>query len=82
MTTPDPRDEIWRRSEIESPCVKICVIQPEAGLCIGCHRSLAEIAGWSRLSPAERRAIMAELPGRKSLLTRRRGGRAGRLSSG
>ncbi len=82
MTTPDPRDEIWRRAEIESPCVKVCVIQPEARLCIGCHRSIEEIAGWSRLTAQERRAIMAELPGRKPLLARRRGGRAGRMSAG
>jgi predicted Fe-S protein YdhL (DUF1289 family) len=82
VTTPDPRDEIWRRAEIESPCVKVCVIQPEARLCIGCHRSIEEIAGWSRLTAQERRAIMAELPGRKPLLARRRGGRAGRMSAG
>ncbi|GHE00343.1 hypothetical protein U879_12210 [Defluviimonas sp. 20V17] len=71
-------DEIWRRDEIESPCVKICVLHPEAKICIGCHRNADEIAAWSRMSPQERRAVMAELPGRAPLLARRRGGRAGR----
>ena len=30
-------DDIWARDEIESPCVKICVIHPAEGLCTGCH---------------------------------------------
>lgn len=74
-------DDIWKRQEIESPCVKICVVHPEVGLCVGCLRSVAEIGGWSRMTPDERRRIMAELPGRKPLLSRRRGGRAARLES-
>ena len=32
---------------IESPCNKICTLDPASGLCIGCGRSLAEIARWS-----------------------------------
>ncbi len=72
-------DEIWKRAEVESPCVKICVIHPEARLCVGCYRSIEEIGIWSRLSPEARRAVMADLPARASLLTRRRGGRAARL---
>lgn len=73
-------DEIWKRAEIESPCVKICVIHPEARLCVGCLRSIDEIGTWSRKDPEERRAIMAELPGRAGQLTKRRGGRLGRTS--
>lgn len=71
-------DEVWQRFEIESPCVKVCVLHPEARICLGCHRTADEIALWSRLTPSERRAVMAELPARKSLLPGRRGGRAGR----
>jgi predicted Fe-S protein YdhL (DUF1289 family) len=80
VTKPDPSDAIWRRAEIDSPCVKVCVIHPEARLCIGCHRTIEEIAAWSRLTPEDRRAIMAELPGRAPNLAQRRGGRAARLS--
>jgi predicted Fe-S protein YdhL (DUF1289 family) len=47
-----------------SPCIQICVIDPASGLCEGCGRTLAEIADWSRLSEAERLAIMARLPQR------------------
>lgn len=65
-------DEFWRRDEIESPCVKVCVIHPAARICIGCHRTGDEIASWSRISPEQRRTIMAELPGRESLLVNRK----------
>jgi len=70
-------DTIWKRDEIESPCVNICVIHPDARLCTGCLRSIDEITHWSRMTPEDRRRVMAELPARKDLLTRRRGGRAG-----
>lgn len=73
-------DEIWKRAEIESPCVKLCVVHPEARMCVGCYRTIDEIGSWSRKTPEERRALMAELPARASLLTKRRGGRLGRTA--
>ncbi|MEL7166779.1 MAG: DUF1289 domain-containing protein [Pseudomonadota bacterium] len=73
------KDEVWAREEIESPCVKICVIHPETKLCTGCARSLSEIGYWSRMSPEERRTVMAELPGRMPAPSGRRGGRAAKL---
>ncbi|MBR3369254.1 MAG: DUF1289 domain-containing protein [Rhodobacteraceae bacterium] len=75
-------DTVWTRNEIESPCINICVIHPEARLCTGCLRSIDEITMWSRMEPHARQAIMAELPSRKTLISKRRGGRAGRLSRG
>ena len=71
-------DSVWKRDEVESPCIKICLIHPEARLCTGCHRTIDEIAAWSRMSPETRRAIMDELPQRAEQLTKRRGGRAAR----
>ncbi len=67
---------IRTRSEIESPCINICVIHPESRLCTGCLRSIDEITAWSRMTPEARRAIMADLPERKGMLNARRGGRA------
>ena len=49
---------------MKSPCNKVCVLDPQSGLCRGCLRTLAEIAGWSAMSDAERERIMAELPRR------------------
>lgn len=74
-------DEVWKRNEVDSPCIKICTVHPEARLCVGCLRSIDEIAGWSRMSADERRAVLAELPGRAGLLRQRRGGRAGRIGT-
>src|ERR1700755_2918381 len=68
-----PRPILGPRSEshhpriaalIESPCEKICIVDPASGLCRGCGRSLAEIERWTAYSDVERRRIMAELPGR------------------
>ncbi len=47
---------------IDSPCTKVCVIHPTRKLCLGCGRSLGEIANWIDLDAAERRRIMALLP--------------------
>jgi predicted Fe-S protein YdhL (DUF1289 family) len=69
---------------IETPCVKICVVDPETGFCIGCGRTNSEIGGWLGMSPVERHVIMDALPERVANLTqrkRRRGGRIGRLSA-
>jgi predicted Fe-S protein YdhL (DUF1289 family) len=75
----DETDDIWRRDEVESPCVKVCVVHPAARLCVGCLRTIDEIAGWGRMTPEARRAVMAELPARAPLIQQRRGGRTGRL---
>ena len=74
--------EVWRRDEIESPCVKVCVVHPEARLCVGCLRTIDEITAWSRMSADTRRAVMAELPTRAGRIKERRGGRAARLARG
>ena len=47
-------DDVWKRDEVDSPCVKICVIHPEEKLCIGCLRTLDEIAGWSAMTREQR----------------------------
>jgi predicted Fe-S protein YdhL (DUF1289 family) len=51
---------------IATPCVKVCVVDGESGLCLGCFRTLAEVAGWTGFSADEREAVMADLPGRSA----------------
>lgn len=55
----------------DSPCVKLCVIDPITGFCIGCGRTGNEIGGWLALSLAERAALNAALPERLKTMTRR-----------
>lgn len=66
---------------IDTPCVKLCVVDPESGFCIGCGRSRPEIAGWLAMTPAGRRDVMAGLGERLETMTRRKrrkGGARGR----
>ena len=70
------------QTTIETPCIKICVVDAETGFCIGCGRTRGEIGGWLAMSVEQRRGVMDGLPERVATLTRRktrRGGRAGRL---
>jgi predicted Fe-S protein YdhL (DUF1289 family) len=50
---------------IKTPCVQVCAVDADSGLCLGCFRSLDEIAGWVRLSDAQRDAVLGELPSRR-----------------
>lgn len=45
----------------ETPCVGICEMDARTALCVGCGRTLAEIASWGGMASAERRAIMRTL---------------------
>jgi predicted Fe-S protein YdhL (DUF1289 family) len=63
-------------SDIESPCNKVCAVDPISMLCIGCGRNLAEIEGWMRFSADERARVMAQLPRRLAALARSRAERA------
>jgi len=49
---------------IDSPCIKICTLDPGRGLCLGCGRTIEEIARWSVMSAAEHATLMAQLPAR------------------
>ncbi len=51
---------------IASPCIQVCVVDGESGLCLGCFRTLAEVAGWTRLTPQARSQVLADLPGRRA----------------
>lgn len=53
---------------IATPCVKVCVVDGESGLCLGCFRTLGEIGEWTKLAPERRAEIMDELPSRRTLI--------------
>ena len=52
---------------VPSPCISVCQINPVTGMCTGCFRSLAEIAGWSQANDAEKKRIWALIDERASL---------------
>ena len=54
--------------EVASPCVRVCLIHKPTGYCLGCLRTLDEIAAWGMLTPAEKRALLARLPPRQKAI--------------
>lgn len=51
-------EQAHHEKPVRSPCVNICALD-EADVCVGCQRTVAEISGWSRMSNADRRAVLA-----------------------
>ncbi len=52
-------------TSIATPCIQVCAIDGASGLCLGCYRSLKEVAAWARFSDTERSEIMAALQARR-----------------
>ena len=53
---------------IASPCTNICDIDEASGLCIGCLRTLNEIAMWGNATDEQREATLQKLLLRKPLV--------------
>lgn len=51
-----------------SPCVGICVIDPQTGLCDGCLRTLDEIAAWWDYTADEKREVLVQVEARLARL--------------
>jgi predicted Fe-S protein YdhL (DUF1289 family) len=50
---------------LPSPCINICKMNAASGLCLGCFRTLDEIAGWARADEATQAAILAAVERRR-----------------
>lgn len=51
---------------MNSPCNKVCVMDADSRYCLGCARTLDEIARWGEMTEAKRRQVMAKLPARRA----------------
>ncbi|MDQ0457180.1 DUF1289 domain-containing protein [Rhizobium paknamense] len=58
--------ELTASKLISTPCTGVCRIEAPQNICAGCGRTLAEIAGWGRMSETQRLKIMAGLEQRKA----------------
>lgn len=54
-----------KRRQIPSPCVGVCMINPDTELCIGCWRNMDEITGWPKLNDNARLALVNDLERRQ-----------------
>ncbi|HEY8353647.1 MAG TPA: DUF1289 domain-containing protein [Methylophilaceae bacterium] len=52
--------------DIVSPCIGVCTMNQESGLCEGCFRSIEEIREWWNMSAEERSEVMQRLEKRQS----------------
>lgn len=53
---------------VESPCIGVCRLDTTKAFCIGCHRSVSEIAAWSCLSDADKLRVLVAVQKRKSTI--------------
>ncbi len=58
---------------VASPCTSVCTLDAARKRCVGCLRTIDEIAAWSTLGEDARRAIVASLPSRRAALAGPRG---------
>ncbi|MFO1423090.1 MAG: DUF1289 domain-containing protein [Candidatus Competibacteraceae bacterium] len=59
-----PTDPASPLSDPPSPCIGVCVINPQTQLCDGCLRTLDEIAAWWDYPSDQKRKVLAEVEGR------------------
>ena len=52
-------------SDVASPCVDICRMNPQTGFCDGCLRTIDEIAAWAAHDDAAKRAVLARVQSRR-----------------
>jgi uncharacterized protein len=52
-------DPKFAPENIESPCLKVCALDPTGTFCVGCFRTRNEIARWRDASDDEKRRIKA-----------------------
>nr|WP_298723933.1 DUF1289 domain-containing protein [uncultured Steroidobacter sp.] len=50
---------------VASPCIKVCVLDAQQ-VCLGCGRTLEEIAQWSRMTEEQRRQVVDRAQQRRS----------------
>lgn len=51
---------------VSSPCINVCRIDESTGLCLGCFRTLHEIAGWSAQSDDAKLEVLARVEKRRA----------------
>ncbi len=49
---------------IKSPCIDVCVTRE--GVCIGCYRTLDEMANWKMMTEEQKAEVVEKIKGRRS----------------
>ena len=59
-------DDSQTQVKLVSPCISVCQIDAEKGLCLGCYRTRREIAAWSSMSADQQSVLLSELRTRRA----------------
>jgi hypothetical protein len=51
---------------VPSPCVKLCALDPRSGYCVGCYRTIDEVANWVEMSAEDKRAVLERVARRRA----------------
>jgi hypothetical protein len=65
-TAANRRPAVEHADHVPSPCVSVCVLDANGVLCLGCFRTLDEIAAWGLLDADAKRGVLAALPERRT----------------
>ena len=60
LTQPQPH--------VPSPCLSVCVMDPQTEVCAGCWRTLEEIGVWSRISDEAKRQVWQRIQQRLTVV--------------
>ena len=52
--------------QVASPCINVCQIDPRTGFCMGCKRTIDEIADWLEMTNEEKQQVLDRLEQRKA----------------
>ncbi|HEY7761244.1 MAG TPA: DUF1289 domain-containing protein [Burkholderiales bacterium] len=52
---------------VPSPCTKVCALDARSGLCVGCYRTIDEVADWVEMSAEDKRAVLERVAQRRAL---------------
>jgi predicted Fe-S protein YdhL (DUF1289 family) len=62
-------DDSQTQAKLVSPCISVCQMDAEKGLCLGCYRTRREIAAWPNMSADEQSVLLSELRTRRAAAT-------------
>lgn len=51
---------------VPSPCIDVCRMDAASGLCVGCLRTIDEIAAWGTMADPDKRAVWGRLEQRRA----------------
>ncbi|HEX7633797.1 MAG TPA: DUF1289 domain-containing protein [Noviherbaspirillum sp.] len=67
-TTDPPQQPDPAPDSVPSPCISVCRMNPQTGLCEGCLRTIDEIRQWRAASDEYKRAVWQEIGRRQESL--------------